>query len=44
MIAWFFKTATEQPWTNASVLSLSLSSDNLLKLGFHDGIVWYNVF
>ena len=27
---WFFKTATEQRWATASVLSLLLSSDNLL--------------
>ena len=27
---WFYKTATEQRWTAASVLTLLLSSDNLL--------------
>ena len=27
---WFFKTATEQRWAAASVLTLLLSSDNLL--------------
>ena len=27
---WFFKRATEQRWATASVLSLLLSSDNLL--------------
>ena len=27
---WFFKTATEQWWVAASVLTLLLSSDNLL--------------
>ena len=30
MTTCFFKTATEQPWATASVLTLLLSSDNLL--------------